>query len=89
MIVVTWIALAIISSLVQIFLAYKKVSHLVGLVLPAAFLIFAIYAMVTLSRIGIFLTVLMAFMIPPIFLVSLFELVYWRQRWKEKIQYEK
>jgi hypothetical protein len=40
--------------------------------------------------VGIPVGKLLAFMIPPIFLACLFEMVYWRTRWKERQkEYEK
>lgn len=84
MIIRTWIILAVISAFIQIFLALKKTPHWVGMLLPAAFLAFAIYAWADLFWIGIPVGKLLAFMIPPIFLACLFEMVYWRTRWKER-----
>lgn len=84
MIIRTWIILAVISAFIQIFLALKKTPHWVGMLLPAAFLAFAIYAWADLFWVGIPVGKLLAFMIPPIFLACLFEMVYWRTRWKER-----
>ena len=84
MIIRTWIILAIISSVIQIILALKKASHWAGMLLPAAFLAFAIYAWADLSSVGIIAGVLLSFMIPPVFLGCLFEMIYWRTRWKER-----
>lgn len=83
MIIKTWIILAVISAVIQIFLAFKKVPHWAGMLLPAAFLAFAVYAWADLSSVGIIAGVLLSFMIPPVFLGSLFEMIYWRTRWKE------
>ncbi len=84
MIIKTWIILAVLSALIQIFLALKKTPHWAGMLLPAAFLAFAIYAWADLFWVGIPVGQLLAFMIPPIFLACLFEMVYWRTRWKER-----
>ena len=89
-IIKTWIILATISALIQIFLAWRKMPHWIGMLLLAAFLAFAIYAWADLFWVGIWVGILLAFMIPPIFLDCLFEMVYWRTRWKERqIEYEK
>ena len=90
MIIKTWIILAVISAFIQIVLARKKMPHWAGMLLPAAFLAFAIDSWADLFWVGIPVGKLLAFMIPPIFLSCLFEMVYWRTRWKERQkEYEK
>ena len=74
MIIKTWIILAVISAFIQIVLALKKMPHWVGMLLPAAFLAFAIYAWADLFWVGIWVGTLLAFMIPPIFLACLFDI---------------
>ena len=75
MIIKTWIILAVISAFIQIVLARKKMPHWAGMLLPAAFLAFAIDSWADLFWVGI---------------ACLFEMVYWRTRWKERQkEYEK
>lgn len=78
-----WIGLGIVSAIIEMILAKKRVSHVKGLILPFLFLLFGIYAWVDLSNIGIQTSILLAFQIPPIFLEALFELIYWKTAWEE------
>lgn len=90
MIIKTWILLTIFSTLIQYILAIKKTPHFIGFFLPAGFLLFAIYAWFDLSKVGLSMGILLSFMIPPVFLSCIFELIYWKSQWKERMrQYEK
>ena len=50
MIIKTWIILAVISAFIQIVLARKKMPHWAGMLLPAAFLAFAIDSWAEIGR---------------------------------------
>lgn len=84
MIITTWLLLALLAACVQVALAVRKANHVIGMLLPAGFLFFGVYAFSHLLAVGIGVNVLLAFMIPPVFLMSLFELVYWRRRFRER-----
>ncbi len=79
-----WMLLTVLAACVQAAFGVKKINHLAGMILPAGFLAFGIYAFSQLLKVGIEVNVLLAFMIPPVFLASLFELTYWRSRFKEQ-----
>lgn len=79
-----WIGLSVMSAIVQSILAKKRVSHIKGLILPFLFLMFGFYAWIDLGNIGIDISILAAFQIPPLFLGMLFELIYWRTALKER-----
>lgn len=86
MIIKTWIGLTIVATLIQTLLAVKRVSHFIGLLVPFAFFLFAVYAWADLRSVGITINVLLSFFIPPIFLLCQFELVYWKKCWKEMLE---
>ena len=79
-----WITLSVVSAIIQSILAKKRVSHIKGFVLPFIFLMFGIYAWIDLRNIGIDISILAAFQIPPLFLGILFELIYWRTAWNAR-----
>lgn len=80
----TWLILACIAAVIQIILAFKKLPQIVGFVIPIFFLGFAIYAWCDLSKIGMDTLTKLSFMIPPVFLSCIFEIFYWRRRWRER-----
>ena len=63
---------------------FSRPPHRPAALMPPLRLAFAIYAWADLFWVGIWVGTLLAFMIPPIFLACLFEMVYWRTRWKER-----
>ena len=75
MIMKTWALCALAATAVQIVLAMKCRWYW-GLILPACFGAFTIYAWVDLMSIGIQFSVLAALAIPPIWLVSIFDVFY-------------
>ena len=81
MIMKTWALCALAATAVQIVLAMKCRWYW-GLILPACFGAFTIYAWEDLMSIGIQFSVLAALAIPPIWLVSIFDVFYWRRKWK-------
>lgn len=83
MIIKTWALCALLATAVQIFLAVKC-KWPWGLLLPACFSVFTIYAWLDLTRNGIPFAVLITLAIPPIWLLSIFDVVYWRRKWKGK-----
>lgn len=82
MILKTWGLCALIATAVQIVLA-RKCRWYWGLILPACFAVFMVYAWVDLVEIGIPFSVLATVAIPPIWLVAIFDVFYWRGKWKE------
>ena len=83
MIIKTWLYQTIIRAKLQICFAIKKFPLFVGLCIPIAFFGFTLYAWFTITAPLSFLT-MVSFALPPFFLLGLYELLYWRQRWKER-----
>ncbi len=84
-----WMLLTVLAACVQVALGFRKGNHLAGMILPAGFFAFGVYAFSHLFKVGIEVNVLLAFMIPPVFLASLFELTYWRRCFKEQAAAQK
>lgn len=83
MIIESWLIFTAIASVIQFICGMKRVSRLFAMILPICFWCFAIYAWWDLSKVGIDQMMLLAFIIPPIWLESVYELMYWRQCYKK------
>lgn len=82
----TWLFLALAGCLIQAMLAAKLQKQAAGLLLPAAFALFAGYACTALSRVGIDFPVLFCLWLPPVVQLLVFELAFW---WKRSTQAQK
>lgn len=81
MIMKIWFILSMVSVVIQVILAHKTLRPVVGMILPALFLIFAGYAWYDLSSISVPFSVFLSLLIPPILLACVFLLFYWKKRW--------
>ena len=77
----TWLFLALAGGLLQAMLAAKLQRQAVGFLLPAAFALFAGYASLDLSRVGIDFPVLFCLWLPPVVQLLVFEMAYWAKRY--------
>ncbi len=85
MMIKVWLILCFLSCFVQYYMARKRLAHWIGGILPIIFGGFALYAWNELWPVGIPLSAVLAFFIPPVFLFELYEMVYWYSRWKAKL----
>lgn len=87
MIIKTWALCALVATVVQIVLAMKCRWYW-GLILPACFVAFTVYAWADLVKIGIPFAVLATLAIPPIWLIAIFDVFYWHRKWKGRVKNE-
>lgn len=76
----TWFMLSVLGGVLQLLLGCRCRKQWVCLMIPALFSIFAIYACVVLSRIGVDFPVLFCFWLSPVFQLLLFELTFWKKK---------
>lgn len=72
-----WILLSVFFIFIQYFIARKKAPHYIGCIIPLCFLCFSFYVSHQLIAMGLNMFTISAFFIPPILLITIFELVYW------------
>lgn len=70
------------GCVVQIILAKKKSKHTIGMIIPLLFLMEGIRFWIGIWGHQLIIRI-WPYMMSPIFLMSLFELVYWRQCWQD------
>ena len=82
-IIKVWLLLTFIACFVELYLGKKRRSYWIGGIIPLFFLLFGIYAWVDLWHVGVWLSALLAFFIPPVLLFCLYEIAYWYNKWQE------
>lgn len=78
----TWFILSLLGGIFQLLLGSRCSKQWVGIWIPVLFSIFAVYACLDLSQIGIDFSVLFCFWLPPIFQLLLFEFSFWKKQFE-------